>query len=103
MREDDRELAVAVERALAREELEQHATERVDVGAAVDRPALDLLRGDVVDRSDEASLARQAADGRDVSGEAEVADGGVLAVRIRRDEDVRRLDVAVNEPGSVSF
>ena len=99
--EDDRQLALALERPRAGEALEEDAAERVDVGAAVDRAALDLLGRDVVDRPDEAAVAGQAADRRDVPGEAEVADVRVLAVRVRRDEDVAGLHVAVDEPGRV--
>ena len=103
MREDDRQLAVAFERPLAGQELEEDAAERVDIGAAVDLAALDLLRRDVVDRPDEAALARQAADRRDVPCKSEVADVCVFAVRPRRDEDVPRLHVAVDEAGAVCF
>ena len=46
---DGRELAVAGERRLAGEALEEHAAQRVDVRPGVDRPALDLLGGDVGD------------------------------------------------------
>ena len=38
---------------LAGKALEQHARERVDIGADVDTLALDLLRSDIVNRSDE--------------------------------------------------
>ena len=103
MREDDGQLAFAIERPLAGEQLKQHAAERVDVGPAVERGALDLLRRHVVDRSDKAALAGQAADRRHVAGEAEVADVRVLAaVRVVRDEDVPGLDVAMDEPAAVS-
>ena len=80
VREHDRQLALALERPLAREALEEHAAERVDVGAAVDLLAADLLGRDVVDRADEAAVAGEAADRRDVPREAEVADVRVLAV-----------------------
>ena len=66
--EDDRELALAVERPRSRQTLVEDAAERVDVGSAVDRSALDLLGRDVVDRADEASLPGQAADRRDMPG-----------------------------------
>ena len=68
------ELLVARERRRAGEALEEHAAERVDVGAAVDGAALDLLRRHVVDGADEALRARQALDGRRVLREAEVAE-----------------------------
>ena len=98
MREHDRQFALAVERPLACEALKEDAAERVDIGAAVDRSALDLLRRDVIDRPDEAALAGQAADGRDVASQAEVTDVCVFVISVRRDEDVPRLDVSVNEP-----
>ena len=101
VREDHRQLALAVERRGAGEALEEQAAERVDVGPAVDLAALDLLGRDVVDRADEAAIARQAADGGDVARQAEVADEGVLALRSVRDENIAGLDVAVDEPGPV--
>ena len=80
--------------------LEEDAAERVDVGPTVDRAALDLLRWDVVDRADEATLGGQAADGADVAGEPEVADVGVFSPSLRRcDQDVPGLHVAVDEAG----
>ena len=45
MREDRRDVRRAPEWKLARQRLVEHAAERVDVGAAVDRIAADLLRG----------------------------------------------------------
>ncbi len=69
MGEHDRELALPIEGARARQALEENAAERVDVGAAVDLAALDLLGRDVVDGADEASVGRQAAGRRQVSGE----------------------------------
>ena len=42
---------VALERRLAGQALVQHAAERVDVGARVDRLAADLLGRDVVERA----------------------------------------------------
>src|SRR6266576_6694186 len=101
MCENDREFALAVERPLTCEALEEDAAERVHVCAAVDRAAFDLLRRHVIDRADEATLARQAADGRDVTSQAEVADVCLLAVAVRRDQDVPRLDVSVDVLGSI--
>jgi hypothetical protein len=63
MREDHRQLALSVEGAHPRDALEENAAERIDIGTIVDRAALDLLGRNVVDRSDEPTLARQAADG----------------------------------------
>src|SRR5947209_3354425 len=67
MSEHDRELALPVKRPLAGQAFEEDTTERVLVGATVDRPAFDLLRRHIIDRPDEAALPRQAADGRDVT------------------------------------
>ena len=53
-----RDLALALERRLPGEALEEHAPERVDVCPRVDRPALDLLGRDVRDRADERPLRR---------------------------------------------
>ena len=101
MGEHDRQLALALERPLAREALEQHAAERVDVDSSVDRLPADLLRRDVVDRADEPAVAGEAADRRDVPREAEVADIRLLAVRPVRHEDVPGLHVTMDEPGRV--
>ena len=101
MGENDRELALAVERPRTGETLEEHAAERIDISAAVDRAPFDLLRRNVVDRADEAALAGEAADGGDVSRQAEVADVNVLAIGPGGDENVPRLHVPVNEPGSM--
>ena len=95
--EDDRELALAIERPLARQTLEKNASERVDVGARIDRSTLDLLGWDVVDGSDEATLARQTADRRHVARKSEVADVGAFSIRPCRDEDVARLYVPVDK------
>jgi len=101
MREDDRQLGIAVEGTLAGDALEQDTAERVDVRPRVDRFTLDLLRRHVVDRSDEAAVAGEAARRRHVTGEPEVADVCVLALRRRCDQDVARLDITMDKPGSV--
>ena len=101
MREDDGELGLALEGPLAREGLEEDTAEPVDVRAAVDDPALDLLGRDVVNGADEAAIAGQAADRGDVAREAEVADVRALAAGPVGDEDVSGLHVAVDEPGRV--
>src|SRR5439155_11120482 len=94
MREDDRELALTVERPLSGQAFEEDAAERVLIRAAVDRSTFDLLRRHIIDRADEAALARQAADGRDVTSQAEVADVRVLAVadRLCADRKSTRLN-----------
>jgi DNA-binding SARP family transcriptional activator len=81
-----------------RQALVEDAAKRVDVGAAVDRAALDLLGRDIVDRPDEAAVAREAADRGDMTREAEVADVRVLALFRMCHQDVARLHVAVDEP-----
>ena len=63
MGEDHGKLVLALERPLTRHALEQHAAECVDVGAAVDLLAANLLRRNVVDGADETPIAGQAADG----------------------------------------
>ena len=100
MREHDLEVALALERRNAGEALEEHAPECVDVGPGIDGAALDLFRRDVRDRSHE-GLAGQARDRRRVAREAEIAEVGVLGLA-GADQDVRRLDVAVDEPEPVS-
>jgi hypothetical protein len=98
MREEDGQLALAFEGCPSRDGLVEDARQRVDVRAAVDLLALDLLRRDVGDRPDERLLAGQAAGTRGVLGEAEVA-------QIRRavavDQDVRGLDVTMDEATGV--
>ena len=83
-----------MEGRLAGERLVEHAAERIDVGARVHLPALDLLGCAVLDRSDKGAGTRCPGRG-ELLDRAEVRQ--VRAV-VRADEDVRRLDVAVNEP-----
>ena len=92
------DLGLAHERRLAGQALEEHAAERVRVGAARRAGALDLLRRDVGDRADEHALAGQALGARvcwRARSRHEPAPGRPA------DEDVRRLDVAVDEPGGM--
>ena len=79
-----RRLALARERHLAGQQLEEQAAERVDVDPGVDRPAGDLLGRDVVEGADEAAGLGQAGLGGDVAGDAEVGDVGVLGALRRR-------------------
>ena len=88
------------ERALARDHLEQHDADRVDVGARVDRPAADRLLGRHVVRraDDDVGLRGVAADVAAQAREAEVEDADVIAgAQLLADHDVRRLDVAVDD------
>ena len=101
VRVDRRDLALALERSLAGEALEEQAAERVDVRPPVDRRALDLLGRDVRDRADEGPLPGEALDRGEVPGETEVAEIGVLARFRPLHEDVAGLDVAVDEAESV--
>src|SRR5579884_1498446 len=97
MRVHGREVAFAVKGLRAGQTLEENAAERIDVGEATDLLALDLLWGDVVDRADETALGRQARDGRDVAGQPEVAEVGMVAL----EQYVGRLHVSVDEPGTM--
>ena len=101
---DHGDVLVLAERRPAGEALEQDAAERVDVGASVDLPALSLLRGRVADRADELARGRQPGDRARVLGEPEVGEVDVVE-RLRRspvdEQDVGRLDVAVDEPEPV--
>jgi hypothetical protein len=99
--EDHRQLALPVERTYSRETFEEDATERVDVRAAVDLSTLDLLGRDVVDRADEIAIRRQAPGRREMTSETEVANVRLLSFGFVADKDVRRLHVAVHEPGCV--
>ena len=94
-------LALAWVRDLAGQQLEEQAAERVDVDAGVDRAAGDLLRRDVVEGADEAPGLGQAGLGGDVAGDAEVGDVGVVAALAAAEQDVGRLDVAVDQAGGV--
>jgi hypothetical protein len=98
---DLRDVALVVVRDPAGERLVEHAAERVDVGAAVDAGALDLLGRDVVDRADPHARLRQPALRAGVLGEAEVGEVGVIGAVAVGDQDVGGLDVAVDEPARV--
>src|SRR4029079_671059 len=83
---------------LAREALEQHAAEPVDIRASGDLVAADLLRSDVVDGAEQRAVRRLTVI-RCALRESEV---GEVAVAELVDEHVRRLDVPVDEPLGVS-
>ena len=78
----------------------QHATQRVHIGSRVDPAAADLFRGDVVERADPSPAAGRAAAGEHLLREPEVAQVDVPG---RIDQQVRRLDVAVDETGPVDL
>ena len=84
------------ERQRPGQRLEEQAAERVDVGAAVDVVADDLLRRDVVDRAHQLAIGRAGV--RDALREAEVGQVDVLPPPLLVEQDVRRLHVAVDEP-----
>ena len=89
--------AVALEGRAAAEHLVEDDAEAVDVGAGVDRLALDLLGRHVLGGADhEAGLGEVGALGR--LGDAEV---GHLHPAVAGEQHVGRLDVAVDEPGPV--
>ncbi len=93
-----RRVGLARVRDAPAERLIEHAAERVDVGAQIDRVAAELLRRGVVERPHEGPVAGQRAIA-DVLGEPEVRQQR-RAVGV--DEDVGGLDVAVHDPALVS-
>ena len=103
MRVDRRDLGIARERHLAGQAPVQHAPQGVDVGAAVHVLAADLLGGHVVDGPDELSGARDAGAGLQPLRHAEVGEERAVRrrARIRREQDVPRLHVAMDQPGGM--
>jgi hypothetical protein len=100
VRVEDGDLAVALERKLPGEALIEDAAERVDVGPAVERAALDLLGGRVVEGSDEMPGAREPRARCRVLRDAEVGQidvVGAVGVDPGGDDDVARLDVAMDQ------
>ena len=98
VRQERPEFVAATERRLARQQLVEHAAERVDVDAPVHRPALDLLGREVLDRPDDSAIARQARDGRRVLRQAEIAQIRVIgATVVVREQDVGGLDVTMDQ------
>jgi len=81
---------------VAGETLEEHASERVLIGAPVDRLAVDLLRREI--REGTRRAAEPGCRGVDLDGDPEV--GQVRVIRVA-DQDVRGLDVAVHQPARV--
>jgi hypothetical protein len=98
------DVALALEDHRAGQRAEQHAAERVDVGARVDLDALRLLRRHVVGRAHREARSRQGfLGGGDRLRQPEVGQERVLAPVVARHEDVRRLDVAVDQPVPVGL
>jgi hypothetical protein len=83
---------IAVERTLARQHLVDDNRERPDVRATVDRPAAGLFRTHIGGRADQ---GLRIGDGSIVhSSDAEIED---LRGSVRKDHDIRGLDVAVDD------
>ena len=78
VRPERRLLGLAQVRRLAGQRMEQHAAQRVDVGARVDPLAADLLGRDVAQRPDPLARAAQPGAGADALREAEVRQVGVV-------------------------
>ncbi len=100
VRQDDGRVQVFGKRNGTGEALVQHAAERVDVGPAIHRLTLDLLRCDIVDRAHQLPRGGEPAARDGVLGDAEI--GQVDLIRIVEvgtpfDEDVARLHVAVHQ------
>ena len=93
----------AVERHLARQHLEEHRRQGEEIGAGVERLAAHLLRRHVVRRPDDGAGLGEA--GRAVGAEAAGDRPGQAEVEqlhaVRRQEQVRRLQVAMDEPARV--
>ena len=93
----------AVERHLARQHLEEHRRQREEIGAGVERLATHLLRRHVVRSPDDgAGLGESCGT---VSGKAAGDGPGETEVEqlhaVRRQEQVRRLQVAMDHPARV--
>ena len=88
------------ERDTTRQRVEEHAAERIDVRVGTDGLAPDLLRRDVVEGPEQLPGACLGLPelGQQPLAQAEV---GEVSVVVGREQDVRRLDVAMHEPGGV--
>jgi hypothetical protein len=95
---EHRDLGIPFERPLAGEAEVEDAGERVLVASAVERLALDLLRGGVIDAADELAGLGLAGYGGAPLREPEVGEIGVVpAPSGLREQDVARLYVPVHE------
>ena len=101
MRPQLRHVVIARERHLAGERLVEHGAEGVDVGPAVDVVAAQLLGRHVIERPNPLARGGQAAFRGAPLGQPEVGEVDVLAPAAWRDQDVRRLHVAVDEAALV--
>src|SRR5690348_1314698 len=75
----------------------ENAGQRVLIAPAVGGLALDLFRGQVIDRTDELPGSGQAADARRLLGQAEVGQVAVVAAGAGLGPYVGGLDVAMHE------
>ena len=92
-------VGLAEERHPSGEALVEHEAERVQVGAAVEPLAADLLGRQVLGRAHHHVVAGQVVAGRvEALGDAEV---GEQHPAVGRDQDVAGLDVAVDQAGAV--
>ncbi len=101
MGEQLRDRVLTLVRNRAAQHLEEHTAQRVDVGPSIRLAAGDLLGRHVVDGADDGALRGQPGDGVEPLRDAEVGEVRVLLAVADRDQDVRRLDVAVDEPARV--
>ena len=97
---DRRGVALPVERDAARQHPVQHAAERIDVGAPVDGVVAQRLRRDERERAEPRAAARLARRVQ-VLDEPEVRQRRLLGRAIAAEQDVRRGDVAMDEPRGV--
>ena len=100
MAEEEREVAVALarERRPSGERFVRNARERVLVGSAVDLLPGYLLRRHVVDRPEQLPGLGKAAGRPGALRDAEVREVDVI---LRTDQDVARLDIAMDKPALV--
>jgi hypothetical protein len=98
MRLERGKVGLSLVRRLSGEAVKEDTTEGVEVRAPVEGLTLDLLGAAVLDGAEEQARLGHPRGARALR-EAEVAEVGVLA-RLG-DEDVRRLDVAMDEAGLV--
>jgi hypothetical protein len=89
---------LTVERNHARQALVEHTAERIQICPAIHRPALDLLRSDVIKGADELTGGSEVGVRGEVLGDAEVTEIVVLLTLATIDQDVGRFDIAVNQP-----
>ena len=100
MRREDRERGRPAIRRRAGGELAQDAAERVQVAAAIDRERVDRLGRHVVRGPGDRGGIRPARRERRGPGEPEV---GHLGRAVAREQDIGRLQIAMDQPGPVSL